>query len=408
MRRLSDIQILAEKYQAALTRPGKQYMRLRTLSFYILLVWALQVQACNVPVFRYALEKWPADAYELVLYHQNGQIPAGVDSILQRELNEKRAINLIVKKIDVSSQPDKIPSALPWLELYYPAHSHMVEAAWSGPCTRAHLLDLLYSKARARMAELLLAGDALAWVVLKSGDQNLDDRALAVVQKTLADAQQKLKIPETGTDSDGNPIPVTDFKDLPVTFHYIVVDRSDPAEYIFVQMLLHSESDLPTLHQPMAFPVFGRGRLLYALVGDGINEINILEACTSAISWCSCEIKALNPGIDLLLAADWTHPAYETVVKDKQLDPIVGITDFVPAALKPDQHRQVPDVRQNADTARYSVDVPQKKAVPLSQTSEPEPPASAMHRNLLVLAGAIGMLLLVGSILLVRKRGHER
>ena len=32
-------------------------------------------QACSVPVFRYALERWPADAYRLVIFH-NGPLSA--------------------------------------------------------------------------------------------------------------------------------------------------------------------------------------------------------------------------------------------------------------------------------------------------------------------------------------------
>ena len=31
------------------------------------LVFGTAVFACNVPVFRYALERWPADLYELVI-----------------------------------------------------------------------------------------------------------------------------------------------------------------------------------------------------------------------------------------------------------------------------------------------------------------------------------------------------
>ena len=43
-------------------------------------------------------------------------------------------------------------------------------------------------------------------------------------------------------------------------------------------MLLASEADLNTRKGPLLFPVFGRGRALYALAGAGINEANLTKA----------------------------------------------------------------------------------------------------------------------------------
>ena len=48
-------------------------------------------------------------------------------------------------------------------------------------------------------------------------------------------------------------------------------------------MLMQSESDLEELDQPIAFPVIGRGRVLYALVGKGIykeNDRNGQQICS--------------------------------------------------------------------------------------------------------------------------------
>ena len=56
------------------------------------------------------------------------------------------------------------------------------------------------------------------------------------------------------------------------------VRRDDPAEALLVWMLLGSESDLAGQNEPIAFPVFGRGRVLYALVGDGITADNVRTA----------------------------------------------------------------------------------------------------------------------------------
>ncbi len=66
-----------------------------------------------------------------------------------------------------------------------------------------------------------------------------------------------------------------------------------------------SEADLKELHEPMAFPVFGRGRVLYALIGKGINPDMIRRACEFMVGPCSCQVKAQNPGFDLLTNYNW-------------------------------------------------------------------------------------------------------
>jgi len=71
-------------------------------------------------------------------------------------------------------------------------------------------------------------------------------------------------------------------------------------------MLLGSESDLAEKKEPMAFPVFGRGRVLYALVGAGVNADNVRRVGTFIGGECSCTVKHGNPGTDLLLVADWS------------------------------------------------------------------------------------------------------
>jgi hypothetical protein len=70
--------------------------------------------------------------------------------------------------------------------------------------------------------------------------------------------------------------------------------------------LLNSEPDLHEYSdQPLAFPVFGRGIVLYALVGKGISPETIKSASSFIVGPCSCQVKEQNPGFDLLLSHDW-------------------------------------------------------------------------------------------------------
>ena len=83
-------------------------------------------------------------------------------------------------------------------------------------------------------------------------------------------------------------------------------------------MLLNSESDLYEFDDPIAIPVFGRGRSYFALVGKGINDDNIDEACQFLAGACSCEVKSQNPGVDLLFRVNW-----ELLVEDTPTDEVV-------------------------------------------------------------------------------------
>ena len=92
--------------------------------------------------------------------------------------------------------------------------------------------------------------------------------------------------------------------------------------------LLHSESDLATKYrgEPMAFPIYGRGLILYALVGAGINEWTITKAAEFVTGPCSCEVKAGNPGTDILMGLDWNRQVKQTAVE--RMPPPVGMASF--------------------------------------------------------------------------------
>ena len=100
------------------------------------------------------------------------------------------------------------------------------------------------------------------------------------------------------------------------SFSMLRLDRSNEEEAFFVASLLQSEEDLMGIAEPMAFAVFGRGRVLYALVGQGINPSNIRRACEFIIGPCSCQVKDTNPGIDLLLKATWDDQGRTQLASD--------------------------------------------------------------------------------------------
>jgi len=398
-------QHLAARLIRALQRPGWLILILGCFSF---------TQACNVPVFRYALEKWPADLYTLVLYQKEGvESSAAAEQWLREHLSAGTPINVHLQTMAVDSAAGMMAAAepitgFPWLEVYFPHRTAESRPIWSGRATAEHFHSVLHSPLRSLLAEKLLQGDALVWLLLRSGKDSLDCQARNRLQAALERAQRELSIPDTGVDSHGNPIPVHEFKQLPVRFSFLELDRRSADEAFLRSCLLQVEPDLTLLDEPMAFPVLGQGRVLYALVGPGINENNILESCRSAIGWCSCEVKELNPGLDLLLAADWSHPSMGRLVNDAP-SPIVGLSAFVPdsaetaAASKPSPV-ETATAEKSQEVGISPLTTPDSADQALVRPSSV--PALSLYRNLAILAIAALLLLLIVSMLLMkRKRG---
>jgi hypothetical protein len=70
-------------------------------------------------------------------------------------------------------------------------------------------------------------------------------------------------------------------------------------------MLAGPQSGLAATREPWLAVVFGRGRVLGAWPAKGFGDEQIEEVCLFLLGACSCQVKNLNPGWDLLLRVDW-------------------------------------------------------------------------------------------------------
>ncbi len=155
------------------------------------------------------------------------------------------------------------------------------------------------------------------------------------MQKTLRDLQQTLKLPVAqGSAPLSRDDPATSVQPpLQLRFSLLTVSRRDPAESVFIRLLLHSEHDLDRYaSEPIVFPIYGRGRILYALVGKGITRENLQEAGRFLVGFCSCEAKEQNPGTDLLMAADWEAHLVGSAQQAAGPQPLVGLAALSTAA----------------------------------------------------------------------------
>jgi hypothetical protein len=267
--------------------------------------------ACSIPVFRYALERWQPAPYEVVVFHKG---PLGDDAraLAARFEGPKTPVNVAFTAVDLDGKPDEEHlklwgaqpkgATLPWLVVRYPDAGEKDPPLRACPFTEANVATLLGSPLRRQMAEALTQGETAVFLVVESGDPKADAAALELLDKELARLQKTAKLPEK---SDEGPqlryaVPVK------VSFKVLRLSRRDAAEADLLRQVLGSEEGLAAARGPIVCPVFGRGRLLCALHGDEIGPEQLGRVATFLCGACSCRVKELNPGVDLLLAADWT------------------------------------------------------------------------------------------------------
>jgi hypothetical protein len=308
----------------------------------LILFFVPMSDACDVPVFRYALERWPPDAYEAYVLHRGAL--SSKDNTIVEDLQkgaDGQPANLKVETIDLEKrelpkerniQAPKEQSDLPWLVVYPPMSFPESAVIWSGHLKDAPVKALIDSPLRRQISKRLMAGDVAVFVFLECGIKKKDDEAFALVEAAVKGLPKTVARPNTSPEMPEEQSADNKTDDLiPVSFTLLRLSRDDPQEKIAVEVFLQSEADLKSFTDPIVFPVYGRGRALYAFVGKGINEDNIRGAFAFLTGPCSCQIKEQNPGTDLLLAADWEGSLSGRLMSVEDAPPLVGISQFVQA-----------------------------------------------------------------------------
>ncbi len=300
----------------------------------LVFILAAAVSACPIPVFRYALEYWEPDPYRLTVYH--GESLSAEEQAVVRKLKDLSSLegvgaNIELTLVDVSIDDGSLHyrpyieaemPELPWMTVRYPYITGNEDPLWSGVFNAGNTELLIKSPARAKASELLSEGIKV-WILLESGDRSKDRAAREILERELSRLEQTMDLPDTEqwfTGSEGIPEPE-------IKFRLLTVSRQDPLERFFVKMLLNSEDDLAGFSsEPIVFPLYGRGIALWGIVGGGINVWNITDAAEFLIGPCSCQVKMLNPGVDMLFTEDWTGRISK--ITDWMLTPITGFSEF--------------------------------------------------------------------------------
>jgi hypothetical protein len=321
-------------------------MRFLALAVAILAV-ARGAFACTTPVFRYALERWPASPYEILVIHPKTTPP---DAALLESINRAGAegrVNAVVSAIDLGSKVDphfaplvaaESPSG-PALLACYPDQGSPV-VAWRAPLDAENVAALLRSPAREELFRRLTAGDAIVFLVLTSGDAGADAAAATTLTAALENAKSTIKLPERPPDDNLDPASrLRASLPLRLQFSSLNVASNAAEERAFVAMLRNAFDIPPSV--PAVVPVFGRGRALDAMHGEHLTNDQILEAAEFLSGACSCQVKQFNPGVDLLIEGDWDRIFGTDVAAREEAPPTPAKTIILesvashPAAVAP-------------------------------------------------------------------------
>lgn len=252
--------------------------------------WAFSAECCTVPVFRYGLDNWQADAYRLEF--PAAALQDGKLADFFRNLGTAVPVNLEAKPGTASEARLLFP---------HPEESKS-PVVWTGALTPASLAALTDSPARREIARRILNGESVVWVLAESGNKAEDDAIAARVEKRLRYLEQVAILqpidPNDPTSKLG-PGPA-----LRVKFSLLRVP-SAPAEAVLLKMLAGPKPAAELATGPWLAAVFGRGRVLGAWPAADFGDAEIEEACLFLLGACSCQVKRQNPGWDMLMNVNW-------------------------------------------------------------------------------------------------------
>ncbi len=343
---------------------------LRFVIVLLLIGTALPAWACSTPVFRYALERWDADPYVLLILHRgplneqkqesikkftSGEGPAMYANwmLLQQDI-EQPVTDIFLKELESALEKPlaklaEVAVGEAHAVLLYPRSPMLPLIAWQGTLDEALQAGLYDSPLRRESARRLLTGDSFVMLLIESGNAELDDAAAKVIERQFRHLEETtdLSVPEEEHFPGEEPNEAAEKPEpLKLKLSLLRLRTDDPREAVLRALLLQPFPAAAKQGQPMAYPIFGRGRVLEPLVGAEIQP-ELLNSVTAFLTGaCSCEIKEQNPGFDLLMAVEWERLVTDRHAVDHALPPLVGLT-AAPAVAEtpavPEASAAVPD-----------------------------------------------------------------
>jgi hypothetical protein len=317
--------------------------------------------ACTIPVFRYALDRWETDRFQLVLPAITSQNAELTDLLRPLRANGKANLDISTSKDSTLGQAELHDSKSPETIL------------WSAPLDKAALGALLESPSRKQIAERILAGESVVWVIVDDGKAESQPE-IERIEKRLKFLEQVAALPiqdPNDPDSQLGPGPA-----LMLKFTTLRLRADDPAEKVLIRMLAGPKGRIDA-SQSFAAAVFGRGRVLGSWNLAQLDDAALEETSMFLVGRCSCRMKNENPGWDILMNVDWPKALEDAKAKK----PVVEVAQSVHMKQPETVVTQAKDESPETDQPSSSDSIPQSPILLTSASLLLAGLAALLYRN---------------------------
>ncbi|MBC7819380.1 MAG: hypothetical protein IAG10_21050 [Planctomycetaceae bacterium] len=289
-------------------------LRVIVVSLLAFFASAQSLPACSIPVFRFALERWAPDLFEVSVFYRGTLNDADAKRLNQLEdlaVHNGGSVNLEVVRCDLDDRvpPDLLAlwqppkdGSLPTVIVRTPRRVTGQSIVWQGRLSDPFLDTLGTSPARREVVQRLLQGDAVVWLLVRGTDKQQAARARAALDSALENLADQIELPP-GVGQPGSELRTR----IPLHLKFSVVELSadSRAEQALVKLLHGGFAKPPLASDSYLAPVFGRGRVLNVQSAREVDSDSISDLTRYLCGACSCQVKQQNPGFDLLCAMNW-------------------------------------------------------------------------------------------------------
>ena len=290
--------------------------------FLYILLLSTSTFACSVPVFRYALEYWQPDPYQLILTYNPDE--TNNNQKVFSELNKYEANrSFILRKIKSSQSSGKFI-------LKYPANKRIKNIVWEAPLSKQNLNNILQSPIRQKLIDKITGGDSLVFLLLEGSNPKQNNRIANIILTNIPILEKEIKLPHEYADIPKEDLQIYD-TNIVFKLSMMRLSRTNSEENVFINVLTKSlPVSIYKKSQPIVFPVFGRGRMLAAIREKNLNTETLRRWCEYIAGECSCEIKSRNPGFDTFIPIGWNLEEKKGLISEVILPPLSGFSEFMP------------------------------------------------------------------------------
>ena len=215
---------------------------LRLIAATLTLLVATPLIACQIPVFRYALERWQADHYDIVILHENPLTEterSSLTSLKTSNFESPIATNFDIRTLAAKDISDarlqhawktRASKNEPLMVVQYPEGTKDVpdRIAMEAPFTDSNVAQIAESPTRKEIAKRLLKGESTVWIFVPSGHKEQDERALKTLKEQVAINESQLELPEQEEIESEEDLLVASHLELRIKFSIITLKRDDP------------------------------------------------------------------------------------------------------------------------------------------------------------------------------------